>query len=417
MNGFLTMIKLNLKLLLRNKGYLAFLIILPTVSVIMLNVQISSGTEGDNDSYVIQELSSDDESILNVQNNKLSIKVYDCSDSKLSEYVLQELAKTGSYRIHRYKSEAMNIDEAREKARNAANRNVIGAVVYIPDNFEAGILNDNGSNITVFQGNDDARIKLLEANINSYLQSISSYAAITGYDKAKLESMLKTSVGNEIDKKVNSIQTGESLNLSTEQQNHSTSIGYSVAFLTIGFLFSGVFIAGTIIDERHNRVYNRVILSNASLLNYSLVKLVMILLTVSIQTGILAVLIKLFIKADFGIPYGSYLFFVFWFGLIFDTLSVVIGVITNNVLTSNYIAFLIWCLSNILAGLYFPLDAAAGWWSKVSLMMPQRWVIKASEMLMVGKSGVYGMYLLVVAGFLIIIGSVGFIGITIRRKE
>lgn len=411
------MMKLNFKLLLRNKGYLAFLIILPIVSVIMLNTQIDSATEGNNDTYVIQELSSDDESIFNVQNNKLSVKVYDCNDSKLSNYVLQELANTGSYRVHRYKSEAMNIEEVREKACNSANTNVIGAVIYIPENFEAEILKGNDSNITVFQANDDARISLLEGNLNSYIQSITSYATVTGYDKAKLETLLNTSVENEMKKKVNEIEVGDTLQLTSKQQNQSASIGYSVAFLTIGFLFSGVFIAATVVNERQNRVYNRVILSNATLLNYSLVKLVMILITVSIQTGILAVLIKLIVNTDFGIPYGSYLFFVFFFGLIFNTLSVVIGVITNNVLTSNYIVFLIWCLSNILAGLYFPLDAAAGWWSKVSLMMPQRWVIKSSDMLMAGKSGVYSMYLLVVAGFMIVILSVGFIGIKIRRKE
>jgi ABC-2 type transport system permease protein len=96
---------------------------------------------------------------------------------------------------------------------------------------------------------------------------------------------------------------------------------------------------------------------------------------------------------------------------------VVIGVITNNVLSSNYIAFLVWCLSCLLAGLYFPLDGASDWWTRISYLMPQRWVVKTSEMLMAGKGGAYSMYLLAIAGYLIVITSVGLMGIKIRRKE
>jgi len=50
-------------------------------------------------------------------------------------------------------------------------------------------------------------------------------------------------------------------------------------------------------------------------------------------------------------------------------------------------------------------------------MMPQRWVLKAAEMLMAGKSGVYSMYILVVVSYLIVISSVGYMGIKLRKKE
>jgi ABC-2 type transport system permease protein len=63
------------------------------------------------------------------------------------------------------------------------------------------------------------------------------------------------------------------------------------------------------------------------------------------------------------------------------------------------------------------LDGASGWWAKISLLMPQRWVIKAAELLMAGKSGVYSMYVLVVISYIIVIMSVGLMGIAIRRKE
>ena len=417
MSGLLTMMKMNLKLLLRNKGYLAFLIILPVVSVLMLNIRTGSGLEGGNDSYEIHELSKQNESIFNVTNTKLNVKVYDCNDSELSNYVIEELAKAGSYRIYRYKGESMNIQEARQEALNTSNHNVIGAVIYIPNNFENEILNNNGSNMVLFEATSDARLTLLERNLDSFLQSVSQYAAMTGYNKVALKTLLDISVENEMSKNTIGIEVGNTLQLTTQQEDQKTSIGYSLAFLTIGFLFSGVFIAATVVEERQNRVYNRIVLSKSSMINYGLVKLCLIFITVMIQTGILAIGIKLFVEIDFGISFSSYIFFVFGLGLIFNTFSVVVGIITNNVLTSNYIAFLVWCISDLLAGLYFPLDAAAGWWGKISMMMPQRWVIKAAEMLMAGKSGVHSMYIFVVVSYLIIISSVGFMSIKIRKKE
>ena len=417
MSGLLTMMKMNLKLLLRNKGYLAFLIILPIVSVLMLNIKTGSGVDGGNDTYEIHELSKQNESIFNVTNTKLNVKVYDCNDSELSNYIIEELAKAGSYRIYRYKGEAMNIQEARQESLNTTNHNVLGAVIYIPNNFETQILSGNKSNMIVFEATTDARITLLKSNLDSFVQNVSRYAAITGYNKASLKTLLNTSVENEMGKEIVGIEVGNTLQLTTQQQDQKSSIGYSLAFLTIGFLFSGVFIAATVVEERQNRVYNRIVLSKSSIINYGLVKLGLIFITVMIQTSILAIGIKLIVKTDYGIPFSSYIFLVLGLGLIFNTFSVVIGIITNNVLTSNYIAFLVWCLSDLLAGLYFPLDAAAGWWGKISMMMPQRWVLRASEMLMAGKSGVYSMYILVVVSYLIVISSVGFMAIKMRKKE
>jgi len=417
MNGFLTMLKMNFKLLLRNKGYLCLLVLLPMLSVIMLNMNMSTSVNDEKDSNKIYELNKENARIMNMVNSKISIKVYDCNNSELSDYVIEELAKTGSYCIYRYRSAALDINEAREKALGSANHNSISAVIYIPDDFDEQLLTGKESDFVVFEATEDGRIDLLKSNLNSFLQSLSSNAALVDYNKAELVKLLNTSKKGELTKETVNIEVGDTLNLSKKQASSSSAIGYSLAFLTIAFLFTGVFIAATVVDERQNRVFNRIILSDSALSNYGLVKLVMVLITVLIQTGLIGIAIKLIVKEDFGIPFSSYLFFVFFLGLIFNLLSVMIGVLTNNVLTSNYIAFLIWCISDLLAGLYFPLDGASGWWSKASMLMPQRWVVKSAEMLMAGKSGVYSMYLLVVFSFLLVIISVGLMGIKIRRKD
>jgi len=417
MNGFNTIIKMNMKLLLRNKGYLCFLILLPILAVIILNVQNINTADSQDSAYTIQEMDQENKLILNISNNKLNIKVYDSSQSELSEYILHKLAKNGSYRIYRYKSQAMDIEEVRERALYSANHNVIGGIIYIPPSFEAEILAGQESSMRVFEGMEDGRNALLYNDLNVYLQGLYRYAALTGFQKEELYSLINTSEKGEPVKESVSIEVGETLNLTAKQLDSSSSIGYSLAFLTIAFLFSGVFIAANVIEERQNRVYNRVLLSRASVGSYSLAKLMMIILTVLMQTGIMGISIKLLVKTDYGIPFASYLFFVFCLGLIFNTLSVVIGILVNNVLTANYIAFIVWFISAMLAGLYFPLDGASDWWTKLSMLMPQRWVVKAAEMLMAEKSGVYSMFLLVVCSYLIVILCIGYLGTRIKRTE
>lgn len=417
MIGFKTLLKMNIKLLLRNKGFVIILVILPIIAVLMLNMNMRASATDQNSSYSINEIATDNTRIFNMTSMQLSIKVYDCSQSQLSEYLLQELADTGSYQIFRLKSEPLDINTVREKALDSANHNVIGSVIYIPSDFEDVILSGKESNAVVFAATEDGRNELLKSNMNSIQKSLYQYAALTGYNKEELTSLLNSSVKNEITKKLVDVEVGDSLNLTKQQQGESSSIGYSIVFLSIAFLFSGVFIAATVVDERNNRVYNRIVLSPSSLIYYGLAKLVLILMTVIIETGILAVLIKVIVKADFGISFPGYLFLVFCLGLIFTLFSVVIGVLTNNVLVSNYVAFIVWSLTCVMAGLYFPLDAASNLWAKLSLLMPQRWVVKTGEMLMAGKNEAYSTYTLVMISYLFIIVSVGFMGIKMRKKD
>lgn len=417
MNKFITMCNLNFKLLLRNKGYVILLLLLPVISALMLKVEGLYESDAKASEQPVVELNREDEKHNDVRNAKLVIKIYDCSQTELSEYIVKELANTGSYQIYRYKSEALTINEAKEKALASSNGNILDAVIYIPADFESALLGGKESNITLFEATHDGRIELIRHNMDTFLQSICRYGAAAGYDKEAVLNLLRTSVNHEVKKETVNIEVGASINLTAKQQLKSSCIGLSLSFLTISFLFSGVFIAATVIEERQNRVFNRILLSMTSLVSYGLVKVLMIIVTVFLQTVISGIAIKLLVKTDFGIPYFNYLYLIFCMGLIFSLLSVVVGILINNVLTSNYISFIVCIITPLLSGLYFPLEGASIWWERLSMLMPQRWVVKASEMIMAEKNGVFGMYSLVVLSYLIIIMCIGFIGIKIRRKE
>ncbi len=418
MKGFFMMVKANLKLLFRNKGYLTLVILLPILSAGLLSLQLGDTVSmKDDSSYMVQNIEDRAQNITSIENTKLLVKIYDNSNTTLSDYIAQELAGSGIFRVFRYNQESVDWQSARGESIDSAGKSNIGAVVYIPEDFETKLLSGGTGDLSIMEITNDGRNDLLNSQVNTYLNFMMQAAASTDYDKSALDTLLSELKAGKLGKQIESVEVGNNITLTSLQNRQSTRIGYSIAALTMGFLFCGIFIADIIVKERNNKVYNRIFLSKASMLNYILAKMSMIVLTVAIQTAILAMVIPILVNTDFGIPFSSYLFLVFGLGLCISTLSVVIGTMVSNTMNATYAVFGIWIVSNIMAGLYFPISNAAQWWLKASLLIPQRWVILASEMLMTGARGVYLMYTLIVACCLFVLMASASIGILIAKKE
>ena len=120
---------------------------------------------------------------------------------------------------------------------------------------------------------------------------------------------------------------------------------------------------------------------------------------------------------DFGINKISFLGIIFFLGLIFSVLSFVIGILVGDVMSSNYAVFSIWSISALLSGMYFPLDDTSAALKTISYLMPQRWFLKASEMLFVGDRGAYSMVIYVTVAYIVVIMSIGSVGLKIRSRE
>ena len=171
------------------------------------------------------------------------------------------------------------------------------------------------------------------------------------------------------------------------------------------------------IEEQNNRVFTRVLLTKLSDRDYFISKFMIAFVISLMQTIVLAICLFLVPALDVGINRISFLFIIFLLGLIFCVLSLLIGIILGDVMSSNYAVFAIWSISALLAGLYFPLDNTTKALKTLSYLMPQRWFMDASELLLVGDKSAYSMVLCVTAAYLIVIISVGSVGIKIKRYE
>ena len=74
-------------------------------------------------------------------------------------------------------------------------------------------------------------------------------------------------------------------------------------------------------------------------------------------------------------------------------------------------------MSALLSGLYFPLNYTSPALKALSFMMPQKWFLEGAEMIFVGDNKAFPMLICITAAFLVVILSLGSLGLKIRRTD
>ena len=205
--------------------------------------------------------------------------------------------------------------------------------------------------------------------------------------------------------------------LTDKQNNNKVQIGYAFAIITLGFIFSGVFAAHTVITEDNNKVFTRIMLSGTSTAKYFVSKFAVVVMMCLLQTGVLAVCLAFIKGLDLGIPLPLFLLIIFLLGLIFATFSMLTGILFGDIMSSNYAAFAVWSVSAMLSGMLFPIDDGSTVLRSIAYLMPQRWFLDAAERILAGISGAFSMVSSATAAYLIVIISIGSVGLKLKKQE
>lgn len=416
----ISLVKMSLRLLLRNKGFLFFLLATPVLSAFILNIKANHMVyEGGSEAASVIELEDYTEKAVYLGNTSAYIvKVYDASKSELSEYVLEKIAANGMFSVCRCDVSGMPAKDVWERAKKDAFDDRAGALLYFKDGFEQAVLEgDWKAGLQIFVVSEDERQELFETELRDVLRQIKQVQMFVGDSRGAIIEELDSMMAQMPEKRTVNLAGKEERELTEKQINQRTQIGYAFAFITLGFLFCGVCVAHTVIEEQNNKVFTRMMLSKVSSREYFISKFVVAFIISMMQTLVLAVCLSVIKGLDFGIPVTSFLVVVFLLGLIFGTLSLLFGVLLGDVMSSNYAMFTIWSISALLAGLYFPLDNTTAALKTLSYLMPQRWFMDASEMLLVGDKGACSMLLYVTVAYLVVIISLGSVGLKMRRYE
>lgn len=420
MSRFFTILKMNMKLILRNKGFLFFLMMAPIVSTIILGIKTGPVLfeEENAKSHIIELEDATKRAVYYGDTTAFIIKVYDASKTKLSEYLLNQLAETGMFSVCRMDVADMTEEEIIEQAKKDAFDDRAGTLLYLKKNFDEAVLDGNYEKaLLTFDVSEDERWEVFEEECNFILTQMHQLKKATGADETAILEILDGMEEELPQKEVVSLSGKKDIALTAEQAASRDIIGYAFAILTLGFLFCGVCVAHTVIEEQENKVYTRMMLSGIGQKEYMGVKLVITIFISVLQTAILGICLFVTGNIDFGIDKMSFFLLIFFLGLIFGIISLCTGVLTGNVMASNYAVFGVWSISALLAGLYFPLDGSSDVLKAISYLMPQKWFMRAAEMLLSGDKNVYSMILYITAAYLIVIMSIGGVGLKIKRSD
>lgn len=416
----ISLIKMNLKLLLRNKGFLFFLIAAPALSAFILSVKMDHLVYSDSlGKEVILELKDyTKKAVYAGDTSACIIKVYDASDSELSEYVLNQLASTGMFSICRADVSGLTEEMVDEVAKKDAFDDRAGMLIYLKKDFDKEVLNGNWEQgMKLYAVSEDKRQEIFITELTDLFARIKQVQSLVGDDIIVISEMLTDIQDKLPEKKVVNLAGRQEVELTEQQVNQRTQIGYAFAFITLGFLFCGVCVAHSVIEEQNNKVFTRIMLTKLNSREYFLSKFVSAFVISVMQTMVLAVCLYFIPKLDVGMNIMSFLVVIFMLGLIFSTLSLLLGVVIGDIMSSNYAVFAIWSISALLAGLYFPLDDTTKALKTLSFLMPQRWFMYVSELLLAGDKSACSMLLCVTISYLIVIISIGSVGLKIKRYE
>ena len=413
-----TLITSSLKLLLRNKSFWFFLVIVPILSTFVLNVdQMNSISLSKQAENRIAELDDADEKVAYYSGQgAFVVKVYDACGSDLSEYMLTKLARTGAFSIVRAKVPDMDQAGADKKIEHDGEYDRMGAALYIAPDFDQMLSEGKEDEaLTIYVLSDDGRFEMLDYSVRKELALIEKTVAERTLPEAA--ALLNQKLANSPEKEVVRLSSGSSRSLTQDQENRKTAIGYAIAFMTLGYVFTGIFIAHTVIKDEHDKVLTRLRLTGMSSFTYFASKFIISVIATALMTLVLGLCTFMLDTEKFGIGRPKLLLLMFLLGLIFSSISLVIGVILGDVMNANIAAFALFSLSSLLAGTFFPMDAASAIIKTLSALMPQKWFLDATEMIFLGDSKAYFVLLCVTSAYLVLALSLGGVGIKVRNGD
>lgn len=414
----ISIIKTTMKLLFRNVVFWVFLIFTPILSTLVLRLEVENlGAYEVVGAEEIIEMDKTDEKVAYFGGKgKYVIKVYDASNTELSEYMLNSLSESGMITVVRIKTKDMTKDQVEKEMHFNGYDDRMGAALYLDKDFDKVILDgDSEKAMTVYILSDDERSKILENEIKMCMGRINMAKQMGGQNDI-IANLNKISESIP-DKNVVLLDGKNSRNLTNVQLDQKALMGYAFAFMTLGFVFGGVLIAYTVINEQKNMVLTRVKLSQLTDSKYFAAKFICGAIVSFMITGVTSIAALSVDSEKMGMSRIGFFIMIFFLGLIFCSISLMIGILFADVMSATVAAFVVWVLSSLLSGLYFPLDSASKAIKSMSYMMPSKWFLDVTEMLMLKDSNVYFMILCITIAYLIVTLGLGSIGVKIKKNE
>lgn len=402
-----TLVKTSMKLLLRTKILWIFLAVMPILSTFLLKKNIEYTAYIENVSKIVELDDASDKVAYYGGKGEYVVKVYDGSSSELSNELLNNMLTPGLFTVCRADiSDKTDLDNlVKECIESDGVNDRMGAAVYLHPDFDERIqAGDYAGAVTVYVLSDDKRYEAFENELKFQLAGVNKHDALSIAKEAIPE------------KNTVSVAGSDSVVLTEEQNNHKAQMGYAYAFLILGFLFCGFFIANNAIKEQKDGVLTRINLTKTTTLTYFISKFITVFIISLIMTGVTAVCSLFLNLENLGMSRIKFIAVIFMMGLIFSTLSMLLGIIMGDVMGASVATFTVYCISSLFGGVYFPIKHMSTGMKAVSSMMPQTWFLKGTEMIYAGDNKAFIMLLCITGAYLAVIISLGSLGLKVKKS-
>ena len=287
----------------------------------------------------------------------------------------------------------------------------ISVIIEIPEGFFEKAASGSILDITVTSLDDYENAAFLEANLNSYLQSIRMLSENAGGDRALFEKLLSGSgtEGVPIHQMAAKLLDRQ---LMKEKEGFSNSIGF---YLMLVFGLS-IIISFLVVEDHLSGVFQRVKISPVKPVQYILGTGIFGMLVCMIELVIYCGYIWI-AGYDIGFPLGLLVFMMFLFSLFTVCFAIAIALWVKSKAAVGAASMGFSTIGCILGGAYFPLDLAPQSLQNLAKILPQYWFMETFRALQIDQNAKVWPNIIILALFTLLTFLIGAVMFSQNNKN
>lgn len=290
-------------------------------------------------------------------NEKSTIGIVDNDRSYISKQVISDLSNNSDLKVELL---------TQNQAMRYLAQNKIISFINIPKIYCDDTLKNYANKIELYSLQDNKEVETLKVELEMLASKVYSVVVNTMNEDEFIQAYESINNNNiTINRKDIDIKMLDKIVL-----------GFIVMFLIIIYTNS----LSTIIKDRNDKVYKKVLLTSTSSNEYILGQLLWNSILLLVQSIILIVFIRIF-NIKIGIEINKFLYLLIITGILAIAIGVFIISLCNNENQISIISTLIIFPSSMLSGSFWPIDIMNDTLQKVSFIFPQRYILRLVDLL------------------------------------
>lgn len=266
------------------------------------------------------------------------------------------------------------INEAEVNDKIAAG--TLDCAITIPQGFSKSILAGKPENLQIVSIKGSSVTSFVKSYLYMYLDNITSIRKAADGNSAVFEKMYMNYQQDHFKLTVHSLK----------DTSYSKAMTYqSIGYLVMIMLFSAGNFSGTIISEKENRTYFRLLSTPISSRQYVLSNIAVNLLVMLVQVSITIFFMKDIFHIQTNVSYWQFAVVMMLFSLTAAGLSLMLVSFAGNSASFGALQNLVVTPTSLLAGCFWPVEIMPKAVQKIADFLPQRWALDTISKLQQGN--------------------------------